>query len=193
MYSRDKLFTRSLECYFGVYFPRCCTTREINTKITPSWAHKQFAIPVHKLFSMSALLSECIIATWHGTLSVLMVSSLHKGRVMRRFAVLFVVGLHRCIVEVQLWINNFVSSYPYRLRLRLIRISERGPRNTFPHYGCMSYRITACRHSRIFIHALHKLNNHTYISINIGCSLEMTSEHLLTHNAPIIYFMILPW
>ena len=25
-----------LECYFGVYFSRCSTTREINTKITPS-------------------------------------------------------------------------------------------------------------------------------------------------------------
>ena len=87
MYSRDKLFTRSLECYFGVYSPRCCTTRKMNTKITPSWAHKQFATPVHKLFSMSALLSECIIATWHGMLSVLMVSSLHKGQVMRRFTV----------------------------------------------------------------------------------------------------------
>ena len=28
---------RSLECYFGVYFPRCCATREINTKIALSW------------------------------------------------------------------------------------------------------------------------------------------------------------
>ena len=32
----------SLECYFGIHFPRYCTTREINTKITFSWAHKQF-------------------------------------------------------------------------------------------------------------------------------------------------------
>ena len=40
----------SLECYFGVYFPRCCTTREINTKITLSWAPKQFATRVHTLF-----------------------------------------------------------------------------------------------------------------------------------------------
>ena len=45
----------SLECYFGVYFPRCCATREINTKITLSWAHKQFATRVHTLFSMSEL------------------------------------------------------------------------------------------------------------------------------------------
>ena len=42
----------SLECYFGVYFPRCCATREINTKITFSSAHKQFATRVHTLFSM---------------------------------------------------------------------------------------------------------------------------------------------
>ena len=43
---------RSLECYFGVYFPRCCATRQINTKITFSWAHKQFATRVHTLFYM---------------------------------------------------------------------------------------------------------------------------------------------
>ena len=36
MYSRDELFLHSLECYFGVYFPRCFATREINTKITLS-------------------------------------------------------------------------------------------------------------------------------------------------------------
>ena len=43
---------RSPECYFGVYFPRCCATREINTKITLEWAHKQFATRVHTLFYM---------------------------------------------------------------------------------------------------------------------------------------------
>ena len=41
---------RSLECYFGVYFPHCCATREINIKITLSWAHKQFARRVDTLF-----------------------------------------------------------------------------------------------------------------------------------------------
>ena len=40
----------ALECYFGVYFPRCCATREINTKITLSWAHKKFPTRVHTLF-----------------------------------------------------------------------------------------------------------------------------------------------
>ena len=53
MYSRDELFMRSLECYFGIYFPRCCATREINTKITLSWAHKPFATGLHTLFSIS--------------------------------------------------------------------------------------------------------------------------------------------
>ena len=33
----------TLECYFGVYFHGC-------SKITPSWAHKQFTISVHTLF-----------------------------------------------------------------------------------------------------------------------------------------------
>ena len=50
MCSRNELFLRLLECYFGVYFPRCFTTREINTKITLSWALKQFVTRVHTLF-----------------------------------------------------------------------------------------------------------------------------------------------
>ena len=52
MYSRDELFLRSPERYFGVYFPRCFATREINTKITLSWALKQFVTRVHTLFSI---------------------------------------------------------------------------------------------------------------------------------------------
>ena len=42
MYSRDEPFLRSLECYFGIYFPRCFATREIYNKITHSRALKQF-------------------------------------------------------------------------------------------------------------------------------------------------------
>ena len=38
--------------FFCVYFPRCCATREINTKITLSWAHKHFAMRVQTLFYM---------------------------------------------------------------------------------------------------------------------------------------------
>ena len=38
MYSRDELFMRTLEYYFGVYLPRFFATREINTKIALSWA-----------------------------------------------------------------------------------------------------------------------------------------------------------
>ena len=43
--------TRLLFC---VFFPRCRVTREINTKITLSWAHKQFATRVHTLFYISS-------------------------------------------------------------------------------------------------------------------------------------------
>ena len=50
MYSRDELFMHSLQCYFGVYLSHCFPTREINTKITPSWLYKQFATRVHSLF-----------------------------------------------------------------------------------------------------------------------------------------------
>ena len=53
MYSCDELFMHSLKCYFGVYFPRCYATREINTKITLSWAKKQFATRVDTLFYMN--------------------------------------------------------------------------------------------------------------------------------------------
>ena len=35
--------------YFGVYFPICEATREINTKITPEWAQKQFVTRVQTL------------------------------------------------------------------------------------------------------------------------------------------------
>ena len=34
MYSSDELFQRSREGYFGVFFPGCEATREVNTKIT---------------------------------------------------------------------------------------------------------------------------------------------------------------
>ena len=40
--------------YFGVYFPRCFATREINTKITLSWVLNQFVSGVHTLFSINS-------------------------------------------------------------------------------------------------------------------------------------------
>ena len=45
MYSCNERFMRSLECYLGVYFKH-----QLNTKITLSWAHKQFATRVHTLY-----------------------------------------------------------------------------------------------------------------------------------------------
>ena len=50
MYSCGELFMCSWEGYFGVYFPPCAAKREINTKITLEWAHKQFVTRVHTLF-----------------------------------------------------------------------------------------------------------------------------------------------
>ena len=50
MYSSDKLFQRSCEGYFGVYFSSCEATREINIKITLEWAQKQFVMRVNTLF-----------------------------------------------------------------------------------------------------------------------------------------------
>ena len=50
MYSSGKLFMRSRESYFGVYFSSCAATREINTKVTLEWARKQFVTRVHTLF-----------------------------------------------------------------------------------------------------------------------------------------------
>ena len=46
MYSRGELFMRSREGYFGVYFPSCVATMEINTKLSLAWAHKQFVTRV---------------------------------------------------------------------------------------------------------------------------------------------------
>ena len=50
MYLSDKLFQRSREGYFSVYFPSCEATREINTKITLEWAQKQFITRIHTSF-----------------------------------------------------------------------------------------------------------------------------------------------
>ena len=53
MYSNGELFMRPREGYFGVYFPSCAATREINTKMTLEWAHKQFVTRVHTSFYFS--------------------------------------------------------------------------------------------------------------------------------------------
>ena len=64
MYSRDELFLCSLECYFGVYFPSCEAMREISTKMTLSWAQKQFGSQVHTLFSIYAHKRCFIVCPW---------------------------------------------------------------------------------------------------------------------------------
>ena len=65
MYCRDELSLCSLECYFCVYFPRCFATREINTKITLSWALKQFVTRVHTLFSKNLYqCMDCVNVQW---------------------------------------------------------------------------------------------------------------------------------
>ena len=49
-----------------VYFPRCFATREINTKITLSWALKQFVTRVHTFFSIwcREVSVSCKIVWW---------------------------------------------------------------------------------------------------------------------------------
>ena len=42
MYSSNEVLQRSWEGYFGVYFPSCFATREINTKIALEWVQKPF-------------------------------------------------------------------------------------------------------------------------------------------------------
>ena len=58
MYSHDELFKRSLECYLGVYLPHCVEKREMNTKITLLWVHKQFTTWVPTLCYMSVVNSK---------------------------------------------------------------------------------------------------------------------------------------
>ena len=53
MYSPEQLFLCSLEYYLSVHFTLCFTTQEINTKITLSWALKQFVAQVNTLFCIS--------------------------------------------------------------------------------------------------------------------------------------------
>ena len=42
-YCHDELFMHTLKSYFGVYFPHCFATNDINNKTTLSWVHKQIA------------------------------------------------------------------------------------------------------------------------------------------------------
>ena len=72
-----KLFMYSWEHYFGVYFLICETTREINTKITLSWVHKQFITSVHTLLYFlhyimcpSMMIKKTIFTHWHCAWSV---------------------------------------------------------------------------------------------------------------------------
>ena len=58
MYSRDELFLRSLECYFGIY-----------TKITLEWALKQFVTRVHTLFSILCMYLILLIGNLYGVSS----------------------------------------------------------------------------------------------------------------------------
>ena len=55
-FSSGELFMRSREGYFGVCFPSCAVTREMNTKITLNWVQKNISSQdyVHYLF-----------LTWH--------------------------------------------------------------------------------------------------------------------------------
>ena len=51
MYASDELIEHSWEGYFGVYFPICEATKEINTKITLEWEQNQFVMRVHALIN----------------------------------------------------------------------------------------------------------------------------------------------
>ena len=64
MQSRDEPLMRSLECYSGVYFRRYFVTREINTKMTLSRAHQQFATRVQTIFNMSTEISLWFTMTY---------------------------------------------------------------------------------------------------------------------------------
>ena len=55
---------------FGVYFPHCCATREINTKITLSWAHKLFTIRAHILFDIYSIAISYFMNTYTCTIYI---------------------------------------------------------------------------------------------------------------------------
>ena len=53
-----------------VYFLICCATREINTRITLSWAHKQFATRIHTWFCfIGCFWTTKIVMTTKGALA----------------------------------------------------------------------------------------------------------------------------
>ena len=56
-----KLFMHSRECFDGVYFTSCETTREIDTTLSFSWMHKQFVTTVHTWFDfLHDMINTCM-------------------------------------------------------------------------------------------------------------------------------------
>ena len=58
MYSRDELFLRLLECYFGLHFVRRIASQEISTKINLLWSLKPFLTLVHTLLLFMSLMDQ---------------------------------------------------------------------------------------------------------------------------------------
>ena len=112
----------SLEFYFGVYFPRCCATREMNTKITIPWAHKQFAMRVHTLFYISTL----FLQIWNVDMTYLDVIMGNSCPHNRPFVGVFLLSPQRpvmriCRVLCVVHMNNLLtkcSSCPWLDTLR---------------------------------------------------------------------------
>ena len=134
MYSCNKLFMRSLECYLGIYFPRCCATLEINTKITLSSAHKQFATRVHTLFYISWVRFWWYSPDSNFTLSI-QATVLHKEFENYTFKITATFPRNQ-------WVNNLL---PHRRQgtylYRPTRIAERFP-NFLLVVTCEVYHLT---------------------------------------------------
>ena len=80
-----ELFMHSQEDFFGVYFPSCFATRQINSKITIKWAHKQFVTTVHSLFY------SCM--TWWK----------NKLWSKRQFSHIYFKWCHLCLAKKNIW------------------------------------------------------------------------------------------
>ena len=125
MHSRVKLFLRSLQCYFGIYFPRCFATREINTKITLSRALKLFATRVHTLISITVGLPDIA----HQTTQCKIVVIIHFRHCLDKWE------LHGHLVDTQLCAKQRILSSHYKYAIHVLIII---------HQVTLYYRMCYC-------------------------------------------------
>ena len=137
MYSHNELFINSPECYFGVYFPRFFATREISTKITLLWAHKQFATWIHTLFSICATLDTPIARFLGPTWGLSGADRPQVGPMLASWTLLS--GISFIIVWLHWHNTHFVRFWVYNIDFGWCVLTRQQPRSSTLFGQLVSY------------------------------------------------------